>query len=132
MARIFQGSSGCSWDLAGRNAENSPFVPDRNVAQLSFQKSAQRCERIKSESLHLYQHGNKNLQRKVKQISDLAVFVWFSGSSATNQQASIMFYSVSQKFQNGWYVSFAKMKSWQMNKTKNISKAEISALIGSV
>ena len=106
-----------------------PFVPDRVIEQTYFQKTANGYEQSDAKDLHIYQSGDANLRRKIREVSESANFVWFSSETANNSQASLMFYVVSEEFQNGWYVSFVKKTDWQINKTKNISRNSVKAFI---
>jgi hypothetical protein len=104
-----------------------PFVPDRIVEEVYFEKTGQNYKRKEISPLHFYQPSAENAQRKINDKS--AVFIWFSGDTVNNSQASLMVYTFKEDFQNSWYVSFIKKTDWQIYKTDNISRAEIKAML---
>lgn len=104
-----------------------PFIPDRIIKEVYFQKIGKGYEQTSSNSLHIYQPSENNARRKIKRQS--AIFAWFSGETENNSQGSLMIYTVSENFQNAWYVSFIKKTDWQIYKTYKIAKAEVKAMI---
>lgn len=104
-----------------------PFIPDRIVEQCYFQKVEENYQRKNSNPIHIYQHSDWNAIRKIKRKS--AIYIWYSGETAKNSQASLMNYFFKDDFQNSWYVSFTKKSEWQIYKTSNISKGEIKSMI---
>lgn len=104
-----------------------PFIPDRIAEEMYFQRVGENYRRKESNSLHIYQPSENNARRKINRQS--ALFIWFSGETANNSQASLMVYTFSNDFQNSWYVSFIKKSDWQIYKTDNISKASVKAMI---
>lgn len=103
-----------------------PFIPDRIVEEAYFEKAENRYVRTDEYFVHIYQTSSDNAIRKIKRRS--AIYVWFSGDTANNTQASLMIYAFKKDFQNSWYVSFIKKADWQVYKTDNISKAEVKAM----
>lgn len=104
-----------------------PFIPDRIIEQKYFQNNGIEYQELDSNPIHIYQPNENNSQRKIKRKS--SHFIWFSGQTTANSQASIMVYIFSQEYQNSWYISFTKKSSWQIYKTDNISKAEIKSML---
>jgi hypothetical protein len=106
-----------------------PFSLDRVVEELFFQKTAGGYESKPCAPLHLHQSSENNNYRKINLLSDSAIFLWYSGDTIKNSQASVMVYYVSQNFQKSWYVSFLKKENWQIYKADNISKHEVKAML---
>ena len=104
-----------------------PFIPDRIVEELYFEKVGKDYEKRISNPLHIYQPSENNTRRKIKRNS--ALFVWFSSETTVNTQGSLMVYFFAKDFQKAWYVSFIKKAKWQIYKTDKISKAEVKAMI---
>lgn len=112
-----------------RDLRIPPFVPDRVIAELHFKKIEQRYELQQENSLHIYQASEENALRKIKLIADSAIFIWYSANTNASSQASFMFYQVENDAENAWYASFVKKESWQLNRTRNISRSEVLALL---
>ena len=104
-----------------------PFIPDRIIEERHFERVGKTYRQKDGFKLHIYQHSDENVQRKIKRTS--AIYVWYSGDTMNNSQASLMVYTFNGEFQNSWYVSFTKKSSWQIYKTDNISKAEVKLMI---
>jgi hypothetical protein len=104
-----------------------PFIPDRIIEEVYYQKIGKSYERNDHYRLHIYQNSAENAERKINRKS--AVYIWFSGETANNSQGSLMIYRFGKDIQNSWYASFIKKVEWQIYKTDNISKAEINSMI---
>ena len=104
-----------------------PFIPDRIVEQNYFQKVGENYQPKDAKPIHIYQQSEWNAARKINRKS--ALYIWFSGETATNSQASLMVYHFKEDFQNSWYVSFMKKSEWQIYKTNNISKTNVRSMI---
>lgn len=104
-----------------------PFIPDRIIEETYFQRIGESYQRENLNPLHIYQPSEGNARRKINRKS--ASFIWYSGETNSNSQASLMIYFFTKDFQNSWYVSFIKKSDWQIFKTDNISKAEVKSMI---
>jgi hypothetical protein len=104
-----------------------PFIPDRIIEEIYFQKTGESYVQKDLYQLHIYQNSAENAERKINSKS--AVYIWFSGDTSNNSQGSLMIYKFAQDSQTSWYVSFIKKTDWQIYKTDNISKAEVKAMI---
>lgn len=104
-----------------------PFIPDRIVEESYFEKVGQKYIYKDLYRLHIYQTSSENEKREIK--LDSATYLWYSGDTLNNFQGSLMAYTFGKDYQNSWYASFIKKKDWQIYKTDNISKAEITAMI---
>lgn len=104
-----------------------PFIPNRIIEEIYFQKIANDYKWEVSDPLHIYQTSENNAERKLKCQS--AYFIWFSGDTKNNSQGSLMVYSFEKDFQKAWYVSFVKNPAWQIYKTDKISRAEVKSMI---
>jgi hypothetical protein len=125
----FSGKISGVFGVRGKILTIPPFIPDRVIEQLHFQKIGKNYQQQKAENLHIYQESGENLQRKIRHLTNSASFFWFSGNVANNSQASLMNYQIKDQAENGWYVSFLEKETWQVYKTNNISRNEVLALI---
>jgi hypothetical protein len=107
-----------------------PFVPERIVSEeaFSFEKSSSSYDSFVAPPLHLRQSSRENLTRFIDRVSKEAIFVWFGGATQSTG-GSIMVYSSMGDVQNSWYVSLRAKDTWQVYKTKGISKREFLHLI---
>ena len=108
-----------------------PFIPGRVVSEEAFTLRVDRATYNKSvrQSLHRYQHSGENLSRSIGDVSNSAVFVWFSGDSAHTEHGSLMVYGVQGETQHGWYASFHRGADWKLNKVRGLSRAELIYII---
>lgn len=104
-----------------------PFIPDRIVQEIYFQKIGEIYEQKEPYRLHTYQNSDENAPRKINGKS--AIYCWFSSETVNNSQGSLMVYKFGKDFQNSWYASFMKKAEWQIYKTDNISKSVIKSMI---
>ena len=91
-----------------------PFIPNRIVEQKYFQRVGEIYHTKNANPLHIRQSSNLNVARIINQKS--AIYIWFSGETVKNSQASLMVYLFKEDFQNSWYVSFLKKKIGKFTK----------------
>lgn len=113
------------------NLRIPPFVPEKVVEEIYFQLENKKFIQKQAQPLHIRQNSQDNTYRKIKLLSDSAVFLCYSDDTKTNSQANLMFYSVLQNTENYWFVSFINNGNWQIRGTRNISKKEIQNLMES-
>jgi hypothetical protein len=106
-----------------------PFVPDRIVEELHFQKDDKEYKLQEARNLHIYQASEENALRKIKNFTDSAILVWFNGNTNICSQACLMFYQVENEVETAWYISFLKKETWKLYKTMNISRNEALGFI---
>lgn len=106
-----------------------PFIPNRVLEQTYFKRFDGTYVEQKFGDLHIYQHSDANFNRKISLISNSALFLWFSGNTKNTLRGSIMLYQIENELNNSCYVSFVKKGNWQINKTEDISRNEVLALI---
>ena len=105
-----------------------PFVPEKIVEESHFQNVNGKFIQTFSKPLHIHQTSGDNRYRKIKSLSNSAIILWYSGETAINSQASLMFYSFLDGAQSFWFASFINNANWQIRGTKNISKNELHNL----
>lgn len=106
-----------------------PFSPRRVVSQQYFKRPGTK----ESEFPHPCKKEKtaKNLQRRVTQISQSGVFVWFSSHSRPNGRGSMMAYVVDGDRVTTWYASFVKAGVWKIDRVKGIERETLDAMLGS-
>lgn len=111
-----------------------PFEPNRVLSQTFYQKdnSGKRIFRSQeTKHLHIHQKSEMNLTRYLKNVSDSAFLIWYSGNSENIDVGSVMAYVIQDEMETSWYASFQKNCGWQLNKVQGLSKQEFQGLIQS-
>jgi hypothetical protein len=109
-----------------------PFVPERVERQQYFSKIGDSFKESSAGALHIHQHSDANFNRKIENISDSAIFLWYSGGTKQALRGSVMFYGTINGNEPSWYISFLKKTSWQIYKTEDISRREARELLNNV
>lgn len=106
-----------------------PFHPSRVLSERHFRSSDQGSyEPSPSKPLHIRQPSSHNLNRRVRDISSSAVFVWYSHVRKDSDRASLMLYSTDSSEASGWYASFAKKGQWRLGQVKGTSRRALAGL----
>jgi hypothetical protein len=110
------------------------FNPSRVVRQLHYVRAAHAPEYTlapETKIIHGYDGWYpRKTHRWVSDFSDSGVFVWYSGSTASNGQGSLMVYINTKATRSAWYAAFRKKREWAVSACKPISRREIETLIG--
>ena len=109
-----------------------PFNPHRIVSELHYQLNEQSKSgyvQTPAPYLHVFQYSGSNLQRRLTQMSESSLYIWYSCNTKKNDRGSLMLYNIEKDKQVAWYVSFARNDEWRVHKLKGISRAELSGLM---
>ncbi len=105
-----------------------PFHPNRVLKSKKY--SSINFETIEEANLHIAQESSSNEKRKIMDVSDNAVFIWYSGSTNKNGQGSILVYISRNSTNSGFYVGYATDdRVWRNTKTTGMSLNEINTII---
>ena len=66
-----------------------------------------------------------NLNSRVADFSDSALFVWFTSNTETNGHGSVMVYQVDGDDVSAWYASFRQENGWVVDRTKGIDRKTV-------
>ena len=111
-----------------------PFAPARVETEQHWERAsdgdyARAVERFRVHRVER-QHSSSNLQRRVAYLTDSALFVWFSSTSAKDTRGSMLVYIVNDGRTIPW---FASMKSapagWMLGEVKGLGRAEVVELL---
>jgi hypothetical protein len=109
-----------------------PFVLNRLSFEQHFTLDARRGNYVSHDiktlvrrRLHRSHSSSENLNRYIRDISDSAIFFWFSGASAKTRRGSLMLYRVADGQTSSWYASYHRATTWKLLHTLNISRAEL-------
>jgi hypothetical protein len=108
-----------------------PFNPHRIVSELHYQLKEQPADYVQSPApyLHVFQYSESNLQRRLVQMSESCLYIWYSCNTRKNDRGSLLLYNIEKEQQIAWYVSFLRNVEWKVNKLKGISRTELSGLM---
>jgi hypothetical protein len=111
-----------------------PFSSKRIIRQSYFRRDGRTSVYVKQEKrtpLHKKQResSSKNLQRRIQDISDSGLFVWYSSNTLSQERASIMAYSVKNDEIETWFASFRRTAHWKLHLTKGIDRECIQELM---
>ncbi|MCP4340006.1 MAG: hypothetical protein GY799_14215 [Desulfobulbaceae bacterium] len=104
-----------------------PFTPKRILSQESWILNDQKK---RTQLPHKYKKGQsaKNLNKRVKDHSKSALYIWYSSASDENKRGSVMIYHCDHNMIITWYSSFIFDAFWKINKTKGINKDFVKKL----
>jgi hypothetical protein len=110
-----------------------PFNPNRVVEQQVFLRD-QNGGYARSETARLIHPGKRassceNLQRRIADFSDSAVFVWFSSKTQSTLQGSLMVYEAYGSQVTTWYASFSKADEWWVRRADGIARDQLEQWI---
>jgi len=107
-----------------------PFDPGRVIREIHFRlHSATNSYREETRKpLHIDQWSVRNLNRYINDVSNSAVFIWYSSNTEKGDRASLMVYVVNSEGVFPWYASLVKRDGWQLNKVRGISRAQLEAM----
>jgi hypothetical protein len=75
-------------------------------------------------------HSSANLQRRVADLADSALYVWFSSTSASAQRGSVMVYVVNAGTTIPWFVAIEqRADAWVLGDVKGLGRAEVRELL---
>ncbi|HEY7087210.1 MAG TPA: hypothetical protein VH518_03915 [Tepidisphaeraceae bacterium] len=119
----FSGNIGAQHPVWRSELTVPPFHPNRIVSQRHFVR-----DRLtgsyesdgRGRELHIHVAGDAKLRRRIADITDSALFVWYSGATATSDRGSIMLYFVLPSFRGGWFATVTAASNWKIAKTRSI------------
>jgi hypothetical protein len=104
-----------------------PFTPNRVLLQQRWAYDTTKPRRAIHHTLQR-EASSWNLQRRVTQFANSALFVWFSSGTKSNDRGSLMVYQVSGQNVSTWYASFRRDNEWKLDRTKGVSLEAIESL----
>lgn len=116
------------WSRKGEELRVPTFTPNRIRSEKHFiwKEEMSAWENIGVERpLHVRQPGRPWLAQPIERFSELAAFIWYSGSTATNKVGCLMLY-LSGAEGYSWYASFKKGEDWTVADECRITRRELS------
>jgi hypothetical protein len=110
------------------------FSPSRVIGQSYFAKDGRTTAYVK-QGRHAEpykkrrQPSGNNLHRRIQDISDSGLFVWYSSNTIANDRASMMVYAVRNAQVVTWFAAFRKTDRWKVHATKGIDREFIQQII---
>jgi hypothetical protein len=76
------------------------------------------------------QHSSNNLQRRITDLTDSALFVWFSSTSAKDTRGSMLVYVVNGGVTIPWFASMkCDSSTWSLGEVKGLGRPEVQELL---
>jgi hypothetical protein len=102
-----------------------PFTPPRIIRERYFRRAeeGQFVAVGRSKPVHPYerQSSSTNLHRTVRNISDSAIFAWYSSNATKNSAASLMVYITKGTKSSASFRAFRKNPQWKLIATRGIN-----------
>jgi hypothetical protein len=109
-----------------------PFTPNRILRQQWHPAKNLRRKVPVHDTNRLREHSSWNLQRRVTDYANSALFVWFSSGTKANDRGSLLVYQVHDGSVSAWYASFRKAGDWVLHRTKEISREAVESLMATI
>jgi hypothetical protein len=110
-----------------------PFTPNRVLQQSYFVRTSDGgyLRGIPRRSVHqrLRQPSAANLNRRISDFSDSAVFAWYSSNTLASGRGTMMVYSVTDGVVETWFAAFKRDPEWRLELVAGISRDEIEDLM---
>ena len=107
-----------------------PFHPNR-VEKFDFYRKVNGgyVKQENGKHLHIIQESTNNLKRKISDLSDNGLFLWYSGNTIANNKGSLMGYFVTDTDCFTFYLTLAGDKNWNAEKTIGLTTKEIQTIL---
>jgi hypothetical protein len=111
-----------------------PFAPNRVAAEHHWERQANgsyaRAEGRFVVHRPERQHSSHNLQRRIVDLTDSALFVWFSSTNANETRGSMLVYVVNDGATIPWFASMKSDSStWSLGEVKGLGRPEVQELL---
>ena len=108
-----------------------PFHPHRVVAELHLSSLGRTRGFIEShaDKLHIHQASAQNLRRSIADVSQSAVFLWYSSSTRDQDRGSVMTYHTHHGDCVCWYAGLRRAGHWILDRPCGISPSGFEHLL---
>jgi len=110
-----------------------PFTPNRILSRTHFQRRHSgdfiRCKNLLPQRQEGSMRGTVNSARRIQEISDSGVFLWYSSNASQNGAASILIYISTANGVWPIFVSFRFKAGWRVHLTKGIPREYFDNLL---
>jgi hypothetical protein len=111
-----------------------PFDPRRVASQRSYHSempSSGSYQLAEARPLHIEQCGGDAGSRRLAQVSESGVFLWYSGETMQANQGSVLLYQIDGSGTSDWFASFIRNGQWRLNRVRDISRRVLEDMIDS-
>jgi hypothetical protein len=79
--------------------------------------------------LHIEQSGGDSVSRRLAQVTESGIFLWYSGETMNTNQASVLLYQIDASGTSDWFASFTRNGQWKLNRVRDISRRVVEDMI---
>src|SRR6266496_2188279 len=111
-----------------------PFDPRRVVSQRFYHADVPLSGSYHLDTarpLHIEQSGGDSASRRLAQVSESGIFLWYSGETMNTKQASVLVYQIDASGTSDWFASFTRNGQWKLNRVRDISRRVLEDMINS-
>jgi len=111
-----------------------PFDPRRVASQRFYHSeipSSGSYHLVEARPLHIEQCGGDSGSRRLAQVSESGVFLWYSGETMNTNQASVLLYQIDASGTLDWFASFIRNDTWKLNRVRDISRRVLEDMLNS-
>lgn len=111
-----------------------PFVPSRVVGEVHWSRGDDGDHARSPARFRIHRperrHSSANLQRRVADVVESGLFVWFSSASAANARGSVLVYVVNGGATFPWFASMrCERSACTLAEVKGLGRAEVEELL---
>jgi len=104
-----------------------PFSTNRIIKTTHYKvdKLGNYFQTNQKKEIHQKQSAEKNSNNRIVNISDSAIFIWFSSNTLKNEHGSLMVYSIQNNDCQSFYVGLKQLNNWKITSCLGINKKVI-------
>jgi hypothetical protein len=107
-----------------------PFDPQRVASQCFYRLNSSGAYQLTTaRPLHIKQSGDDSASRRLAQVSESGIFMWYSGETISTNQASVLVYQIDASGTSDWFASFTRNDHWKLNRVRDISRRVLQDMI---
>ena len=111
-----------------------PFAPTRIASEVHWSRRADGDYELIDDGFRVHRseraRSAANLHRRVVDVTDAALFVWFSSGDARDARGSVMVHSVCDGAPLPWFVSLVRRAGrWDAAEVKGLGRQEVRELL---
>jgi len=121
------------WDYKDQS-RIPPFSPNRIIEGSCFSLDNKNAySKVESEiEIHKFQSSEENFHRRIVDLRESAIFVWYSTNTIQNEHGSLLIYPIENEHCDPFYVGFKKNKEWDIVKAPGSNRKHLNAILANI